>query len=435
MGQNQVIPVGQPNRPRCNGSLRRLRPRVLSLVERWMIGASLGGCVWAWGLSLGLAQDPPNLTPPASPMPQMPLVPLDDAPLGVGVDAQIWGWGGFSRDWLALVRSVDHSLAYLRTPKAEADYATYGVPGITRERVIRSVQRFRELLFTAPSPGVLQRHIQREFRFYQATGEAGDRVVHFTGYFTPTYRASLVPTAEYRYPLYRRPPNFDQWPPPHPSRVILEGVGGMGNPGSPLHGLELAWLADRLDAYLVQVQGSARLQLPNGAEMAVGYAGHTDYPYRSLGRALVEAGRFSLEELTLPKVLAYFQEHPEELDGYIAQNDRFIFFESTQGAPPQGSIGVAVTGDRSIATDKSLMPPGALALLVTELPYRAGDGTWQRRPVQQYVLDQDTGGAIRGAGRVDIFMGIGSEAGERAGLTNSEGQLYYLLLREDDRSE
>ena len=163
--------------------------------------------------------------------------------------------------------------------------------------------------------------------------------------------------------------------------------------------------------------------------MSVGYAGRTEYPYTSIGRQLVDAGKFSLEELTLPLLLDYFKANPDELDLYLPRNQRFIFCEETDGRPATGSLGVPVTPLRSIATDKSIMPPGAIALIYAPLPMRDSAGAWTTSPTSRYVLDQDTGSAIRGAGRVDVFMGTGTEAGEQAGLLNAEGEMYYLLLK------
>jgi membrane-bound lytic murein transglycosylase A len=189
-------------------------------------------------------------------------------------------------------------------------------------------------------------------------------------------------------------------------------------------------LRDRLEAYLVQVQGSARLQLTDGTVMSIGYAGRTDYPYVSIGRELVNAGKIPEPELTLAAVTAYFQQNPAELDQYLPRNNRFVFFKDTTGAPATGTLRVPVTAGRSIATDKSLMPPAALALIQTQLPDAEGQANSTLTPVNRYVLDQDTGGAIRGAGRVDLFVGTGAAAGEQAGRINTTGQLYYLLLKQ-----
>jgi len=197
-----------------------------------------------------------------------------------------------------------------------------------------------------------------------------------------------------------------------------------------LRGLELVWLRDRLEAFLVQIQGSARLQLTDGSVMTVGFAGKTNQPYRSIGRELVNDRKMQLEGLTLPAVIEYFKSSPEEMNRYLPRNPSFVFFRETGGATATGSLGVPVTAERSIATDKSLMPPGALALIHAQIPSPNRNGDLEQRRVSRYVLDQDTGGAIKGPGRVDIFMGTGTLAGDRAGLINSTGELYYLLLKD-----
>jgi membrane-bound lytic murein transglycosylase A len=216
---------------------------------------------------------------------------------------------------------------------------------------------------------------------------------------------------------------------PHPTRAQLEGKDGLLGAKSRLRGLEIVWLRDRLEAFLAQIQGSARLQLIDGSMTTVGYAGKTNYPYTSIGKELAKDGKLPLSGLTLPVMMQYFTQHPTELNSYLPRNNGFVFFRETKGAPATGSLGVPVTAERSIATDKSLMPPGALALIHTDIPFVNPIGEIEYRNVSRYVLDQDTGGAIKGAGRVDYFMGTGKLAGDRAGVTGNHGQLYYLLLR------
>lgn len=389
----------------------------------------------------------------------------DPEELILGWDDRIWGEAGEMGDRQRLLASIDHSLRYLDTAAAVAAYAEYPVPGITRDRVRRSLVRFRQLVLLCRNATELQQAVRAEFEFYQAVGVDGLGTVEFTGYFEPTYAASRSPTADYRYPLYRVPADLDQWESPHPTRLELEGLDGLQGGSGPLRGTELVWLRDRMEAFLVQVQGSARLQLTDGSTMSVGYAGRTDYPYRSVGRMLVDDGKLPEDGLSLPAVLAYFRDRPDERDRYLARNNRFVFFRETNGAPPTGSLDVPVTAERSIATDKSLMPPGALAVLMTPLPVdtptttQSPDSNFDAQMadaqiagsqemdsqgdegaiapprleyplVSRFVLDQDTGGAIRGPGRVDIFMGTGQAAGDRAGRINSSGSLYYLLLRE-----
>ncbi|WAL58145.1 murein transglycosylase A [Thermocoleostomius sinensis A174] len=348
----------------------------------------------------------------------------------LGFDDQLWGEAvGETGDRAALQTAIAYSLNYLQTSEAAADYANYdAIPAFTRDRVYRTLARFQQLLADSTSAAELQASVRQAFDLYRSIGVDGQGTVQFTGYFEPIYAASRTPTAEFRYPLYALPPDLNRWTQPHPTRRQLEG--SHGQPALRLlQGLELVWLRDRLEAYLVQVQGSAQLQLTDGTIMSVGYAGRTDYPYVSVGRELVNDGKIAEAELSLPAVIDYFRQHPAEVDHYILRNNRFIFFRETTGSPAIGSLGVPVTPERSIATDKSLMPPGALALIQTQIPYSEPNGTLTPRLVSRYVLDQDTGGAIRGPGRVDIFMGSGEQAGDRAGLINGPGQLYYLLLK------
>ncbi len=347
-----------------------------------------------------------------------------------GIDEQLWGNINNSGDLQSLVIAVDQSLKYLATPKAAKDYRRYLGTEFSLDRVRRSLVRFRQLLVTAKSPRELQQAVESEFEFYQSEGKDNQGTVEFTGYFVPTYRASRVPNAEYRYPLYRKPRNFDNWPKPHPTRVQLEGKDGLQGNKTVLASHELVWLSDRLEAYLVQVQGSARLQLTDGSQMIINFGGSTNYPYTSIGKELVKDGIFPLEELTLPRLIAYFESHPQALDKYISRNHRFIFFYETGNKPPNGSLNVPVTAERSIATDKSIMPPGALALIQAPIPQVSSTGILETSLVTRYVLDQDKGSAIKGAGRVDIFLGSGELAGDRAGLLNGSGKLYYLLLKQ-----
>ncbi len=371
-----------------------------------------------------LAQSPA----PSESQQQVPSLRAVSFPQGLGLDQQLWSRGEKSGDWLTLLRSIDNSLRYLDTPKAAQDYANYPIAGINRDRVRRSLVRFRQLVRTSPTPEALQASVQREFSLYKAAGRTNQGDVHFTGYFEPIYDASPVRTAEFPYPLYRQPSNFSSWKKPHPTRLELEGKDGMGK-NSPLAGSELVWLRDRFEGFLVHIQGSAKMRFPDGKMISIGYAGKTDYPYTSVGSELVKDNVLPLEGLTLPILIDYFKANPEALDTYLPRNQSFVFFRETNGAPPTGSLGVPVLAERSIATDKSIMPPGALALIHTEIPYTSSTGELENQLVSRYVLDQDTGSAIRGAGRVDVFMGTGVEAGDRAGIMSSQGELYYLLLK------
>jgi membrane-bound lytic murein transglycosylase A len=381
-------------------------------------------CLGISVMGSSLAAPTPTVSPtPKVPVLQKPAVPLRPVkpPEDLGLDNQLWEVG-ISGDRNALLMAVDRSLRYLQTAQAAEAYRKYPVKGVTRDRVIRSLRRFRQLLLTTRSAQQLQSAVQKEFVFYESVGKDGQGTVSFTGYFEPVHTASRVATADFRYPLYRSPSGLKT---PHPTRLELEGEDGLQGTKGILRGLELVWLRDRLEAFLIQVQGSARLELTDGSVMTIGVAGHTNQPYTGIGRELVKDGKLRLEDLNLPNVVQYFEQNPNDLNRYLPRNRRFVFFRDTNGAPATGNLGVPVTANRSIATDKSLMPPGALALIATQMP----DRQLNQHPVNRFVLDQDTGGAILGAGRVDIYTGTGKEAGDRAGLINAAGRLYYLLLK------
>jgi membrane-bound lytic murein transglycosylase A len=344
----------------------------------------------------------------------------------LGFDEQLWGKSG---DKAAMLKSIDHSLRYLDTPAATKAYQNYPVQGISRDRVRRSLVRFRQLVNTSRSAAELQAAVKQEFSFYQSIGKDNKGTVQFTGYYEPIYQASRIQTAEFKYPLYKLPANFNSWKDPQPERVQLEGADGLQGSTSSLAGNEIFWMRDRFEAILVQIQGSAELNLPDGSKTTVGFAGGTNFAYNSIGKELAKDGKVTASQLTLPGIIRYFRDNPLELNVYIPRYKRFVFMKETFKGEAMGSINVPVTPERSIATDKSMMPPGALALVYTELPYASEGRSLKQKLVSRYVLDQDTGSAITGPGRVDYFMGTGKIAGDRAGITGGPGQLYYLLLK------
>lgn len=387
----------------------------------------LAGLVLGFGMAIAAPQISAIAQTSAQDPPLVWSNPTREAALGL--DEQLWRSFQGPGDKQALIQSIDNSLRYIRTPSATEAYENYPVRWITRSRVERSLRRFKQLVIQANSAAELQQAVRREFVFYRSVGLDNEGTVYFTGYYEPIYSASRQRTEEYRYPLYRRPADFERWQGPHPTRVQLEGNDGEGT-NSLLRGTELVWFRDRLEAYLVQIQGSAKLQLTDGSTMSVGFHGGTDYPYTSIGKLMIADGLHPRDGFTLPKMIDIFRRDPSLVNKYLPQNDRFIFFRNTDGSPPMGSVGVPVIADRSIATDKTLMPPGALALIQTRIPYPDGNGGTSAPTVSRFVLDQDKGSAINTPGRVDVFMGTGDVAGQRAGVMGYRGSLYYLMLKE-----
>lgn len=335
-------------------------------------------------------------------------------------------------DLSSFQRAIEKSLAYYDAPSSQRHFP-YGE--ITHWQARESCKAFLELLAVARDPRDFQARLLAGFDVYRSVGCDRGGTVLFTGYCEPIYDGSLVRTEEFRYPLYRLPPDLvkDEDGTPRGRRVgdsILPYYTRMEIEEGRLlegRGLELVWLRDPLEAYIVHVQGSARIRLPDGEEMRIGYAGKTEHPYSSVGEALVADGKIRRSNLSLAAIKEWFAAHPGERDGYLRRNPCYVFFTDTVGGP-YGSLGVQVTGTRSLATDKSVFPRGAIAFVDTRLPICDATGVIATAPCRRFVCDQDTGGAIRSAGRADFFVGTGPEAERLAGHTRSEGRLYYFFL-------
>ena len=256
----------------------------------------------------------------------------------------------------------------------------------------------------------------------------------FTAYCTPILEGSLAESARYRFPLYAKPDDpvkasdgsVKGWQtgggllPSYPTRQTIEARGLLKGKG-----LELVWLADPIDAFLAHVNGSAFIRLDDGGELRLGYSAKNGRTYTSLGKELEADGQIERASLQAIRDWAAVQD-PETVNEYLHRNASYVFFTPITGTP-HGSLDVPVTGERSIATDKSLFPRGAVTFVEAEVSDSSGSPPL---PFERFLMDQDTGGAIRTAGRADIYLGIGDDAEARAGRTKSEGQLYYLFLRD-----
>jgi len=252
--------------------------------------------------------------------------------------------------------------------------------------------------------------------------------VWFTGYFTPIYHGSRTQTAEYKYPIYSRPSDLVSDPitgdvrGQYPTRRELVQSG-------KLKGLEILWFKKPMEPFMIQVQGSAQVILPSGETLYVGYSGSNGREHKGLGTQLRDEGKIDPKHLSLPAVIGYFDQHPEQLDEYVLRDDRFTFQKVYTAAEraewPTGSLNVQVTTDRSLATDKNIFPRASFTMI--DVPKPAANG--ELMPYQGFLLDQDSGGGIRAAGRADIYMGIGDAAGQRAGLQFAQGRLYYMFLK------
>lgn len=380
-------------------------------------------------------ETPPEPTPVADFTHQ--LAPGECALRKLGPDE---AWPDLTGAWQSRDAYLEEALAQDQTwyekPSSRSRFPQmFPFPDVcTWDQAASSVVAFRQILNENADQNAFNSAFKQMFDCWQTKGWNGKGGVLFTGYCALEYKASLTKTPGFEYPIYRRPKELETDPVtgqaigrrisesevvPWPSRAEINSSG-------MLNGLELAWFPSALDAYIVQINGSAKLLLPDNKVMFIGYAGATDGEYVGLGSSLVKAGSIPADELNLPAIRRLYEKDPTTVQQMIDLNNRFVFFQQYDGkAWPAGSLGVKVTDKVSLATDKSVYPPGGILFVATQASTYSGS----KQPFQRFMLDQDTGGAIRAPGRADIFMGIGPSAEILAGGQYCEGTLYYFFLK------
>jgi membrane-bound lytic murein transglycosylase A len=326
-------------------------------------------------------------------------------------------------DMNGLLEAIEHSLNYMAKPSSSAFYP-YG--DITHEHAIKSLQELKKFATAGLSPQQMNTVLRKKFDTYISVGCDDQGTVLFTGYYTPIFNGSPIRTDIFKYPLYKSPNDLLKGPDgtilgqkwtdgqirQYPSREDIQK-------SNILAGNELVWLSDPFEVYVVHVQGSAKIRMPDGQIETVGYAAHNGWEYQSIRQKMIADGKFTEKNINMKAMIDYFKTHPNEVDMYVNKNPRFVFFKSEEG-DPRGSLNESVIPFRTIATDKTIYPRAMFAFTAVDID----------RPIG-FALDQDTGGAIRAAGRCDVYMGVGDHAGELAGKTYHEGQLYYLFIKPD----
>ena len=320
-----------------------------------------------------------------------------------------------------LRQAVQNSIHYLHKPSSKKYYP---IGPVTHEAALASLELFLKMLDHADSPETLNSLIRENFDVYRSVGCDDAGTVLFTGYYSPIFDGSRERTEKFQHPLYKLPPGFQK-------NEEGEPVGGPWrtreeiDKSGLLAGNEIVWLGDRFETYVLTVQGSGFVKLPDGTMYEIGYAGNNGHPYTPIRKMMVADGVIDRYKVSLDTMIKYFKDHPEALEQYIYQNKRYVFFQESKGGP-YGCLNEPVTRYHSIATDKEIFPRGALAFVDTYIPNVPGE-SW--RPYRNFMLDQDRGAAIRAPGRSDIYMGVGEEAGKMAGHTFMEGKLYYVVAK------
>jgi membrane-bound lytic murein transglycosylase A len=342
---------------------------------------------------------------------------------------------------LRLSRAIDGSIAYYQRIPPETVFR-YGPELYTPAELIASLELFRQEFLTAPDAGTFAQRIEERFLVFESIREDSPNL--FTGYYEPELEASETATESLDTPIYALPQDMvkvrlDRFggslPPvtlvgrvvdgelvPYYTRREIQGAGALTERAEPIA------YVNAVDLFFLQIQGSGVLRFPDGRRVKVGYAASNGHPYRSIGALLVRQEALPLEEVSLQSIRAWLSRNPEQRERILFANPSYVFFH-IRDEGPLGNLRVELTPGRSLAADQRLLPAGSLAYVMTDAPLPDAPGA--TRAVRRFMLVQDTGGAIRGHGRGDLFWGAGPDAEWIAGHQKHAGRLLLLVARKE----
>ena len=293
-------------------------------------------------------------------------------------------------------------------------------------------------------PNEFSQRLREEFIIHRV-GKGKRKKILFTGYYAPMMKASRIKTDKYRYPIYKLPkpssepqligrskkysirkssaPKTQAWR--KYTRKQIDGDGILID-----RKLEIAWLSDDVDRFFLHIQGSGQLQFVDGTSMGAHFSGTNDYEFGGLGKRMIKDGVIDLAQGSMQGIKKYFKKHPEDIQKYFFYNKRYVFFKLSDKGNPRGSGGGELIGGRSIATDKKIYPAGGLAFVQLRKPILNKENEiikWKN--FSRFMVDQDTGNAIRGKGRADFYFGMGDIAGAKAGHFHERGDVFYIVKK------
>jgi len=346
----------------------------------------------------------------------------------------------------SLLQAIDYSLKYLDKAD-ETAINWFGHHPFSNAYLRESLQDFKEKLLRYGLSQTFFDYIAANYYFFRSATEE----VLFTGYYEAELKGSLTPSPTYSFPLYQKPrdlyqieltqfPFYSQYPDlprilrgriaenntiiPYYSREEIDYQGKLKG-----QGLELVWIDNPIDVFFLHIQGSGIVQLENGQTLRVNYAETNGHPYRAIGKLLIQQNAITPENMSMQSIRQYLESNPEEVKDIFSYNPSYIFFRQVDEGPI-GALGVPVTPYRSIATDALLFPRSALGFIVTEQPvFDEQNHLREWQPYKGCVLNQDTGGAIRTPGRVDLFTGFGETSRLVAGHMKQKGTFYFLIKK------
>jgi len=343
-----------------------------------------------------------------------------------------WGEDRLADSLVALRRSC----AVFGKQSAQKKVGTYGIGGRAGDW-----KDLCTVAFSLPDQdeGAIKQFYEQYFQPYLVTDPQKQQPAQglFTGYYEAALKGSYQKGGPYQVPLYKRPDDLvliqlgafkKEWRgkrlagklakgrlSPYASRTQIEQGALAGKK------LELIWVDDAVDAFFLHIQGSGRVLLEDGSDVRVGYDGHNGHDYTSIGRILIDRGEISREKMSMQAIRSWLTANPTEAQALMRENESYIFFRPLTGPGPIGAQGVALTAGRSLAVDKRYIPYGMPLWL-----YAFTDPVDQK-PQARMMVAQDTGGAIKGIIRGDVFWGFGEEAALRAGQMKETGS-YFLML-------
>jgi membrane-bound lytic murein transglycosylase A len=389
-----------------------------------------------------IADPVPQLSAPQPALPSAPpaTAPSDTAPAASQANEATSGLQPASNyPWL-------QTAAWKDLPGWKSDNLAHAWPAWLRSCQTLQKQRVWQALCDEArqlpvDTGKLRNFFEQRFQPYQVNQTEGGQEGLVTGYYEPLLRGSKSFSPAYPYPLLAPPDDLlvvdlaEIYPElkhlrlrgrlqgnkvvPYYSRADIE------TGRTPLKGREIAWVADPIELFFLQVQGSGRLQLDNGEMMRIGYADQNGHPYKSIGKWLVEQGELTLDKASMQGIKDWGARNPEKLPRLLQTNPSFVFFRELPnlGDGPIGSQGVPLTPERSIAVDPRAVPLGAPVWLATTQPNSSS-------ALQRLMIAQDTGSAIKGNVRADFFWGFGDAAGAKAGAMKQPGRMWLLLPKD-----
>ncbi len=400
------------------------------------------------------ATEAPPGCPPSPACPPCPEIPVKPAEAKAVFKVAPENYPSFAdRDsWKELRKAAELNLKYARRLSSSAIAYDFDGRKVGKKELEDSSAEFLRLLDVAGTPEDLDRLVRERFDVYQMSGRDSTGTVVFSSYYEPTLEASPVKTGEYKYPIYAKPPdmvsiNLEEFNEkfrgekltgmmkgtqlvPYLDRDAIDFRGALDGKG-----LELAWFTNRADIMDLHIEGSGRLVYPDGKEIKALFAATNSLKFKGWLTALVESGALTREGLSHEKGKEYIAKNPDKERAIMTVNRRYTFFRLQEitdpDEGPDGTYGLPLVGWRSVAADNNLFPMGTLALMRATVPDVTDDGEMKgKKEDSRFVFVQDTGGAIKGPGRIDFFAGKGKKARSFAFKLWDTGTMHFLVLKD-----